>query len=392
MSFSSGRLTRDPELRALPSGTSVCTLRVACSSSRKDAGGEYREKPNYFDVSVYGGAAEGVSRYTRKGSRVAIDGRLEWSEWESSDRQKRQAVSIVADTVQFLDSPGGQRREPGADGGLDADRGSAGEYDEYDDEDGSTASSPASARARRTRSSSSEAAVDGRIDSEGCAIPRPSLFGRQGLFVFIIWRQIARLFLSSRPLSAPSRRSPSAGSGAVRGAPGATLARRGRRGPAVINSPRREPSGASQVPVNTQAIGKQYEPTTYAVGREKIKEYARAVGETNPVHLDEQAARDAGYADVVAPPMFAVVYSAPSIGPPIFDPEIELNFALMVHGGQEFQWGPLVVAGDEITTTTSVKDISEQDGRGYYVFESVSTNQRGEQVCRGTWTNIVRGV
>jgi len=146
------------------------------------------------------------------------------------------------------------------------------------------------------------------------------------------------------------------------------------------------------VPVNTKAIGKRYEPTTYAVGREKIREYARAVGETNPLHLDAQAARDAGYADVVAPPMFAVVYCAPSMGPPIFDPEIEMNFALMVHGGQEFEWGAPVVAGDEITTTASVKDISERDGRGYYVFESVSRNQRGEQVSRGTWTNIVRGV
>jgi acyl dehydratase len=146
------------------------------------------------------------------------------------------------------------------------------------------------------------------------------------------------------------------------------------------------------MPVNTQAVGKTYEPVVYAVGREKIREYARAVAETNPVHLDVQAAREAGYADVVAPPMFAVVYSAPAVGPPIFDPEIELNFAMMVHGAQEFEWGPLVVAGDEITTTASVKDISERDGRGYYVFESISANQRGEQVCRGTWTNIVRGV
>jgi acyl dehydratase len=168
------------------------------------------------------------------------------------------------------------------------------------------------------------------------------------------------------------------------------LPRRGRPGGLQLTTARiKEPN---PVPVNTQAIGKQYEPMTYAVGREKIKEYARAVGETNPIHLDAQAAREAGYADVVAPPMFAVVYSAPSVGPPIFDPEIELNFALMVHGGQEFEWGPLVVAGDEITTTTSVKDISESDGRGYYVFESISINQRGEQVCRGTWTNIVRGV
>ncbi|HWD10768.1 MAG TPA: MaoC family dehydratase N-terminal domain-containing protein, partial [Solirubrobacteraceae bacterium] len=87
-----------------------------------------------------------------------------------------------------------------------------------------------------------------------------------------------------------------------------------------------------------------------------------------------------------------VVYSAPAVGPPIFDPELELNFAMMVHGGQEFVWGPVAVAGDEITTTVSVKDISESDDRGYYVFESISTNQRDEQVCRGTWTNIVRGV
>jgi single-strand DNA-binding protein len=99
------RLTRDPELRALPSGTSVCSLRVACNGVRRDADGDYSERPNYFDVSVYGAAADSVSRYTRKGSRVAVDGRLEWREWET-DQQKRQAVSIVADTVQFLDSPG----------------------------------------------------------------------------------------------------------------------------------------------------------------------------------------------------------------------------------------------------------------------------------------------
>jgi acyl dehydratase len=146
------------------------------------------------------------------------------------------------------------------------------------------------------------------------------------------------------------------------------------------------------MPVNTSAIGKTYEPVTYAIGREKIREYVRAVGETDPACMDLEAARAAGFEDLLAPPMFAVVYSAPAVGPPIFDPEIELNFAMMVHGGQEFVWGAAVVAGDEVTTTASVKDISEADGRGYYVFESVSVNQRGEEVCRGTWTNIVRGV
>jgi len=146
------------------------------------------------------------------------------------------------------------------------------------------------------------------------------------------------------------------------------------------------------VPVKTDAVGKTYPPAVYAVGREKVREYALAVGETNPVHLDPQAARAAGYADVVAPPMFAVVYSAPCMGPAIFDPAVGMNFAMMVHGGQEFAWGPPVVAGDEITTTVSVKSISEKGGMGFYVFESVSRNQRDETVCTGTWTNIVRGV
>jgi acyl dehydratase len=146
------------------------------------------------------------------------------------------------------------------------------------------------------------------------------------------------------------------------------------------------------MPVETKAVGKTYPPQTYAVGREKVREYANAVGETNSVHLDVDAARAAGYADVVAPPMFAVVYSAKSMAPAVLDPEVAINLALMVHGGQEFAWGPPVVAGDEITTTATVKDISERDGMGFYVFETVSTNQDGDTVCTGTWTNIVRGV
>jgi acyl dehydratase len=145
------------------------------------------------------------------------------------------------------------------------------------------------------------------------------------------------------------------------------------------------------MPVSTKAIEKTYPPVTYAVGREKVKEYAFAVGETNPLHIDHEAARAAGFADVVAPPMFAVVYSSRSVAPAILDPEVGINFALMVHGGQEFRWGPLVVAGDEITTTTTVKDITERGGMGFFVFETVSVNQRDETVCTGTWTNIVRG-
>ena len=142
---------------------------------------------------------------------------------------------------------------------------------------------------------------------------------------------------------------------------------------------------------NTQAIGKTYSPTTYAVGREKIREYATAVGETDPLYSDVEAARAAGYADVVAPPMFAVVYSAPAVGPAILDPDVGIDFARMLHAGQELVWGPLVVAGDEITTTASVKAISVRGEMAFYVFETVSENQKGEVVCTGTWTQIVRG-
>jgi len=144
--------------------------------------------------------------------------------------------------------------------------------------------------------------------------------------------------------------------------------------------------------LNTDAIGKEYAPVTYEVGREKIREYANAIGADNPVHQDRDAAETAGFRNVVAPPMFCVVYSAPALGPAVLDPEVGINLVAMVHGGQEFVWGEPVCSGDVITTTAKVVDISERDGKGFYVFESVSTNQDGDEVVRGTWTNIVRGV
>jgi single-strand DNA-binding protein len=101
-----GRLTRDPELRSLASGTSVCSLRIACNSSRRESDGEYADRPNYFDVSVFGAPGENVSNYMRRGSQVAIDGRLTWREWETANDEKRQAVSIIADVVQFLEKAG----------------------------------------------------------------------------------------------------------------------------------------------------------------------------------------------------------------------------------------------------------------------------------------------
>jgi single-strand DNA-binding protein len=102
-----GNLTRDPELRTTPSGTSVCSLRVACNTRRKDASGEWVDKPNYFDVTVWGAQGENCATYLQKGRPVAVDGRLEWREWEDKEGNKRQAVDIIADSVQFLGSPAG---------------------------------------------------------------------------------------------------------------------------------------------------------------------------------------------------------------------------------------------------------------------------------------------
>jgi acyl dehydratase len=140
----------------------------------------------------------------------------------------------------------------------------------------------------------------------------------------------------------------------------------------------------------TEAVGKTYAPVTYAVGREKVREFASAVGEENPLHHDPEAARAAGYSDVVAPPMFAVVFGGRAMAPALFDPEVGIDFARMVHGGQEFVWAQPVVAGDEIDTEVEVKDVAERGGLEFFVFESRSTNQDGETVCTGTWTNIVR--
>jgi single-strand DNA-binding protein len=97
-----GNLTRDPELRSLPSGMAVCSLRIAVNTRRKGASGDWEDKPNYFDVTVWGAQGENCARYLSKGRPVAIDGRLEWREWDTPEGNKRQAVDIVADTVQFL--------------------------------------------------------------------------------------------------------------------------------------------------------------------------------------------------------------------------------------------------------------------------------------------------
>ena len=133
-----GNLTRDPELRSLPSGTSVCDMRIAVNTRRKNgATGEWEDKPNYVDVKVWGAQGENCQRFLSKGRPVAVQGRLEWREWETQDGHKRQAVDIIADSVQFL---GG--REEASGGGFTATVGSGSRSDvPIDEQDFQTAAS-----------------------------------------------------------------------------------------------------------------------------------------------------------------------------------------------------------------------------------------------------------
>ena len=121
-----GNLTRDPELRSLPSGTSVCDLRVAVNTRRKNgATGEWEDKPNFFDVKVWGAQGDNCARFLSKGRPVGVQGRLEWREWETQDGHKRQAVDIIADSVQFLggrdDAPSGPFTASAAAGSSSSD-------------------------------------------------------------------------------------------------------------------------------------------------------------------------------------------------------------------------------------------------------------------------------
>jgi len=130
-----GNLTKDPELRHTGGGTAVCNLRLAVNTRRKDnSTGEWTDKPNYFDVAVFGNQAESCAQYLSKGRPVGVDGRLDWQEWEAQDGTKRQKVEIIAESVQFLGGRdgGGEANQfvpAGATAAADADFGGASDDD-----------------------------------------------------------------------------------------------------------------------------------------------------------------------------------------------------------------------------------------------------------------------
>lgn len=145
-------------------------------------------------------------------------------------------------------------------------------------------------------------------------------------------------------------------------------------------------------------VGRSWPPHTYEVGREKIREYASAIGGSSVLHREHEAARAAGFRAVVAPPLFAAVYVAPAVASVIFDPavgvfdpEVGLAGYRFVQRTQQFEWGEPVCAGDTIETVASLAEAGDREGTAFRVFESVSTNQRGEVVVRGAYEGVIPG-
>ena len=145
------------------------------------------------------------------------------------------------------------------------------------------------------------------------------------------------------------------------------------------------------MPMNTDLIGKEYEPVTYEVGREKVREFATAVGETSPVYHDPDAAKAAGHPEQVAPLTFPTVLHLKSGPQVVMDPELGLNYALVVHGTQEFEYRRPIVAGDVLTATPKIVDIAAKGPHEFLTMETSITDADGEQVALARAVLISRG-
>ena len=143
--------------------------------------------------------------------------------------------------------------------------------------------------------------------------------------------------------------------------------------------------------IDSKFIGKEYPVTEYEIGREKMKEYAIAVGDMNPMYQDREVGKKSKYGDNIAPPNFAAVYNLMGAAQVFFDPELSLNFAMLVHGEQDFEFLKPVKPGDFITTTGKITDIAAKGNNDVIKFEVRSTNQDGELVTIGRATFVIRG-
>jgi acyl dehydratase len=144
--------------------------------------------------------------------------------------------------------------------------------------------------------------------------------------------------------------------------------------------------------VNPELVGREFPPTApYLVGREKIREFSRAVFATHPINLDPTAAQAAGYADVVAPPTFAVVVQEGTLGQLLADPTAGIELTRVVHGSQQFSYSRPIVAGDELTAQLNVESVKSLGANSLVTAVSTITDAAGTHVCTATSVLLVGG-
>ncbi len=145
------------------------------------------------------------------------------------------------------------------------------------------------------------------------------------------------------------------------------------------------------MPIDTKFIGREYKPVIYVIGQEKIKEYAQAVGDLNPLYIDPDFAKKSKYGCVIAPPMFVVVFARNSMFSLFEDNELKIDFSRLLHGEQEFNFHKIVKANDTIITHSKIKNIYQKSNNDFVELETKSYNQNKELVTEGIWTFIIRG-
>lgn len=145
------------------------------------------------------------------------------------------------------------------------------------------------------------------------------------------------------------------------------------------------------MPIDTKFIGQEYKPVTYVAGQEKIKEYALATGDLNPLYIDPEYAKKSKYGCIIAPPMFVVVFAKEVMDNLFLDKELNLNMSRLVHGEQEFNFHKIVKSNDTIKTTSKIKNIYNKGNNDFIELETKSYNQNNELVTEALWTFVVRG-
>ena len=147
------------------------------------------------------------------------------------------------------------------------------------------------------------------------------------------------------------------------------------------------------MPLDQSFIGREYPPTEpYEVGREKIREFARAIKDDSPLHHDVEAAKSAGYPDVIAPPTFAVILSMAAQDQIVEDDQLGVDYSRVVHGQQDFVHHRPIRAGDRLLTVAHVDDIKTRAGNDFLTIRvEITTTTDGEQVCTATSMLVVRG-